>query len=236
MPALLDEFGQRRILRRRGRGQRMIRRQRHEFGAEQSVRPRGENFELALAVRRGFLIEREADQQAFRTADPVLLHQPHFFRPAVERIERIEQLLRVFGDLEHPLAHLALLDQRARAPAAAVDHLLVGEHGLIDRIPVHLAVLALDQTGAQEIEEHLLLVLVIGRIAGRDLAAPIERQPHRLELLLHRRDVVVGPCLGWTLRSTAAFSAGRPKASQPIGCSTSKPIARFTRATTSPMV
>ena len=91
MPALLDEFGQRRILRRRRRGQRMVRRQRHEFGAEQRVRPRGENFELALAVRRGFLIEREADQQAFRAADPVLLHQPHFFRPAVERIQRGEQ-------------------------------------------------------------------------------------------------------------------------------------------------
>ena len=34
MPALLDEFGQRRILLRRRRGERMIRRQRHELGAE----------------------------------------------------------------------------------------------------------------------------------------------------------------------------------------------------------
>jgi hypothetical protein len=34
----------------------------------------------------------------------------------------------------------------------------------------------------------------------------------------------------------AAFSAGMPKASQPIGCSTEYPMARFTRATTSPMV
>ena len=38
-------------------------------------------------------------------------------------------------------------------------------------------------------------MLVIGRIAGRDLARPVERQPHRLQLLLHRRDVVVGPRL-----------------------------------------
>ena len=52
---------------------------------------------------------------------------------------------------------------------------------------------------AQEIEKHFLLVLVIGRIASRDLAAPVERQPHRLELFLHRRDVVVGPRLGMDL-------------------------------------
>ena len=29
-----------------------------------------------------------------RAADPVLLHQPHFFRPALERVERVEQVLR----------------------------------------------------------------------------------------------------------------------------------------------
>ena len=39
---------------------------------------------------------------------------------------------------------------------------------------------------------------------------------------------------GWLLCLMAAFSAGRPKASQPIGCSTSKPFMREKRATTSP--
>jgi len=34
----------------------------------------------------------------------------------------------------------------------------------------------------------------------------------------------------------AAFSAGRPKASQPIGCSTLKPFMRRCRLITSPMV
>ena len=43
---------------------------------------------------------------------------------------------------------------------------------LIDGVPVHLAELALDQPRAQEVDEHLLLVLVIGRVAGRDFAAP----------------------------------------------------------------
>ena len=38
------------------------------------------------------------------------------------------------------------------------------------------------------------------------------------------------------LRSIAAFSAGRPNASQPIGCSTLNPLARMKRASTSPSV
>ena len=93
MLALLDERGERRIFLRRRRRERMIRRHRHELRAKQGVRPRGEDFQFALAVRCRLRIEREAHQQALRTADPVLLHQPHFFRPAVERVERVEQLL-----------------------------------------------------------------------------------------------------------------------------------------------
>ncbi len=193
MPALRDEGRELRIFRRRGRRQRMIRRQRQKLRAEQRVRPRGENLQLALAARRRLAVEREAHQQAFRAPDPVLLHQPHFFRPALEPVERVEQILREIRDLEEPLRQLALLDQRARAPAAALDDLLVGEHGHVDRVPVHLRLLALDQARAQEIEEHLLLVLVVARVAGRDLARPVERQPYRLELRLHGLDVLVGP-------------------------------------------
>ncbi len=111
-------------------------------------------------------------------------------------IERFQQVFRVIADLEHPLVEIALLDRRAASPAAAVDHLLVGEHGLVDRVPVNFAVFARDQALAEKIEEQLLLVLVIGRVAGRELARPVERQPHGLQLLLHRRDVVVGPGLG----------------------------------------
>ena len=41
---------------------------------------------------------------------------------------------------------------------------------------------------------------------------------------------------GWMPLLIAAFSAGRPKASQPKGCSTLKPRTRFVRAITSPMM
>ena len=197
--ALGDEFRERRIAGGCCGREWMIGRDRQKARTEQSVGAGGENLQLAFAVGRGEGVEHEADQQALGAADPVLLHDTDFFRPALERVERFEQLLREGGDLEEPLGQLALLDFGAGAPAAAVDHLLVGEHGVIDRIPVHLRLLAFDQAGAQEIEEHALLVLVVGRVAGRDFARPIERQAHRLELRLHRRDVLIGPGLGMRL-------------------------------------
>ncbi|MGY3454666.1 hypothetical protein ACVWW5_000116 [Bradyrhizobium sp. LM3.4] len=190
-----NELGKFRILRRGGLRQRMIGRDRHEFCAEQRVRARRENLQLALAGRRRRRIEREADQQAFRPADPVALHQPHLVGPAVQRIQCRQQLLRVLRDLEDPLAHFPLFDNGTRTPAFAVDHLLVGEHGHVDGVPVHLALFALGEAFAQEVQKHLLLVLVVAGIAGRDLAAPVQRQPDRAELLLHRGDVVVSPGL-----------------------------------------
>src|SRR5476649_2200514 len=50
----------------------------------------------------------------------------------------------------------------------AVDHLLIGEHGHVDRVPVDLALLAFGEACAQKIQEHLLLMLVIRGIAGRE--------------------------------------------------------------------
>ena len=66
---------------------------------------------------------------------------------------------------------------------------------MIDRIPVHLRRLAVDEACFQEVQEHALLVLVIARIAGRDLAAPVDGKPHRLQLGAHGRDVGIGPFL-----------------------------------------
>src|SRR5258708_5966832 len=93
---LRDELGKFWISCSRGLCQRMIRRDRHEFCAEQRVVPRGKNLQLALAIGRGGGIEREADQQSFGAADPVALHQAHLVGPAIQRIERVQQLLRIF--------------------------------------------------------------------------------------------------------------------------------------------
>ena len=143
LAAFLDERGERRIAPGGRGGERMVGRDRHEFRAEQRVRARRVDFEFARGRFAGERSQRrrvddETDHQAFRAPDPVALHQAHLFRPAVEAVEAREQIVGIVGDPEEPLGQFALLDHRARAPAAAVDHLLVGEHGVVDRIPVHL--------------------------------------------------------------------------------------------------
>ncbi len=129
-----------------------------------------------------------------RLADPVLLHQLHLVR-ASARVYRSPSSSSCgeVGDLEEPLAELALLDQRARAPAVPVDHLLVGEHGLVDRVPVNRRFLAVDEPCFVEVEEQRLLVPVIFGIAGRELSGPVEREAQPLHLGLHVGDVLVGP-------------------------------------------
>jgi hypothetical protein len=192
-----------------------------EAGAEDGVRPGGEHLQPFYITH--YSIKREAELQADRLADPVLLHQLHLVGPLVERVASpIEQFVGEVGDLEEPLAQLALFDRRARAPALAVDHLLVGQHGHVDRIPVDRAFLAVDQARGVEIEEQRLFLAVIIGLAGRQFAAPVEREAEALQLRLHVGDVVSGSTRrDGTPFSIAAFSAGIPNASQPIGCSTS---------------
>ena len=189
MPRRSSQNGERGVLLGRGLGEGMV--DGEEGGAEQRVGARRVDLELAKALRRRLGVERPADEQALGAADPVRLHQAHLLRPLVERAERGEQLLGVGGDAEAPLHALALFDERARAPAAAVDDLLVGEHGLVDRVPVHLAEAAVGEALVEEVEEEALLVRVVVRLAGGELARPVERQPHRLQLRLHRLDVGV---------------------------------------------
>ncbi len=188
--ALLDELGRVAIAHRHGLGQRMVGRDGDEAGAEDRVRPRGVDLD-AVAVG-----QLEAELHALALADPVLLHQPNLVGPSVELAEPGEQILGEIGDPQEPLVELALLDGRARAPTAPVDHLLVGEHGHVDRVPVDRAFLAIDQPRRMEIEEQRLLVSVIGRIARGDLAAPVERESEPPELGLHVGDVLVSPTLG----------------------------------------
>ena len=75
------------------------------------------------------LLADELDPRALGAADPVALHRLDVSRP-VDLVEALDQPVGVVGDLEEPLLELAALDDGAAALAAAVDDLLVGEHGL----------------------------------------------------------------------------------------------------------
>ena len=105
----------------------------------------------------------------------------------------VQQLLRVVGNGQVVAGNLALFYQRAGAPAAPVDHLLIGQHGLIDRVPVHDLGLAVGNALVQHLQEQPLVPLVVLGVAGGDFAAPVDGQAHRLHLLFHVRNVVVRP-------------------------------------------
>ena len=188
--AFLDEDSQFGIVLCSTRGQRVFGGDGAEGDAHDGVGTSGEYPQLVgLAVQ----FVREGKAYAGALADPVLLHQAHLLRPARQLVEIGEQFLGVGGDLHVVHGDLALLDQRARAPAAAVDDLLVGEHGVVDRVPVHGAELLVDQAFFVEAGEQPLLPAVVLGGAGGELALPVDGKAQRLELGLHVVDVGVGP-------------------------------------------
>ncbi len=128
------------------RGQRVLGRHGAEGDAHDGVCAGGKDVQAAVLYQLAVGIVdvvREGKAQAFALADPVFLHQAHAVGPAGERglgvadLHVVEQFLRVVGDLEVVAGDFAFFYQCAGAPAAPVNHLLVGQHGLVYRVPVH---------------------------------------------------------------------------------------------------
>ena len=185
---LVQERGERRVVARGLQRQRMLAGDGQEAHAHQGVRTGGEHGQ-----RRALPFHRELDLQSLAAPQPVALHGLDRVGPARQRVQAVQQLLRVIGDLEEPLRDLALFHHRAGAPAAAVDDLLIGQHGLVHRVPVHDRVLAIRHALFQQPGEHQLFPAVVLRPAGGELAAPVDGVAQRLELRAHVSDVGVGP-------------------------------------------
>ncbi len=194
---VFDGRGERGIGRRHLLRQRMLGRDRHVGGAVQRVRARGEHLERAVARHL------EGQLHAHRAADPVALHGLDRLRP-FQTIKIGQQLVGVSRDAQEPLRNLAPLHERARAPAAAVDHLLVGQHGLVDRVPVDRRQPAVGEALPEQPREQPLLPAVVLRPAGGDLAPPVVGETEALQLPAHVGDVVVGPAR----RRDAALDGG----------------------------
>ena len=197
------EGGQLRVVARGVRRQWMLGRHRAERHAHDGVGARGEDVHATVANQfAGVVMDvvREGETHALGAADPVLLHQLDSFGPARQLGPRlVQQLLRVVGDLEVITRDFAFFDHRAGAPALAVNDLFVGQHGLVHRVPVHDLGLAVGDAFCQHFQKQPLVPFVVAGVAGGHLAAPVDRQPHGLHLLLHGGDVVVGPLGRWHL-------------------------------------
>ena len=160
-------------------------------GTQQGVGAGGEHpKDAGIALRE---LVGEADSHAVAFADPVFLHQLDLFRPAGQLVEFGQQLLGVLRDRHVIHGNLALFHHRAGPPATPVDHLFVGEHGLIHRIPIHHAGFQIGNAFFQHPQEQPLVPAVILGLTSCQFAVPVQGEAERLELLFHVGDVVVGP-------------------------------------------
>ena len=94
------------------------------------------------------------------------------------------------------MVELALLHLGSAAPTLAIDHLFVGQNGHVDRIPIDLALLAIDQARFIHINEKCLLVTVIFGVTGGELARPVERKADPFQLRFHVGNVFARPSTG----------------------------------------
>ena len=136
---------------------------------------------------------REAKRHAFGTANPVLLHAANLFGPAVKRFDVVEEFLRVLRNAEVITRNFALFNNRAGAPAAAFNNLLVGQHSLVDRVPVDDLGLTVGNASFQHLEEQPLVPPIVLGLAGSDFTRPVESKTQGLHLGLHIGDVAVCP-------------------------------------------
>ncbi len=169
---------------------RVFRRKDHAGGPVDRVQPRRED-----AHRLPGRLQPEVDLGALAAPDPVPLHRQHLRRPArLDLLHVLQELVRVRSDAQEPLVQLPHLHLgRLVPPAAAVHHLLVGQHRLALRAPVHQRALPVGQPTLEHPQKHPLVPAVVFRQAGVDLAVPVVGEAQPLELFLHVGDIRMSP-------------------------------------------
>ena len=168
----------------------MFRCQHHVGGPGECVGACGENRD-GCRVMSDHL---EGDLSTFGTTDPVGLHGANTLRPSLQLIQVLQKPLGVVRDAKKPLVQLSLLHQCTGAPGTPIGvHLLVGQHGLVHRIPVHRGVLAVGQAAIEQLNEQPLGPAVVVAVTGRLFPIPVDGQTKPLQLTSHLLDIAVGP-------------------------------------------
>ena len=188
-------------------GQRRVGRDHEERRPVQRVRAGGEYGDRLVAA-----LDHEADLSPFGAPDPVPLHQQHPVRPLAFQLGHVrQQAVRVFGDLEVPLGQHAADDLGAAPLAPARDHLLVGQHGLVVRAPVDVAVLPVGQAPLVEAQEQPLVPPVVSGVAGLQPPRPVKGHRVPAERRGLRLDVGVRPVRGVRVVPDRRVLGGQPE-------------------------
>ena len=129
----------------------------------QGVRPCGENRDQRIVV----IADAEINLRSDGTTDPVGLHRAHPLGPSLQQVKIVEQCVGVVGNAQEPLPEIFLLNQGPGSPGATFTvNLLIGQHGLVDRIPVDRGVFLVRQSLVHELQKEPLGPAVIVRMTG----------------------------------------------------------------------
>ena len=191
-------------------GNRMIGRNADKRRTHQCIRAGGIDVDCLFTIRAF-----EPELQTARPTNPVRLHQFYFGGPIIKVVNFVQQVAGHIRNLKEPLSKFFAFNRRTGPPAATVDHLFVGQNGHVDRVPVDDSVLSIHEASVQHVDEQRLLLAIVFGIAGREFAAPVDRQTQRLHLGAHVRDVFVGPVLWVTARCHRGVFRRHPKGIPP---------------------
>ena len=138
----------------------------------------------------------EPDVHTFGTPDPVTLHRAHRVGPALQLFKLVQKFIGIGGCFHKPLGHFAPLYRGPRSPALTVNNLLVCQHRLVNGVPVHNRVFAVNQSFLEHAGKQPLLPAVVIRLTCYDLARPVVAVSEEFELRAHLVDVLVCPIRG----------------------------------------
>ena len=112
-------------------------------------------------------------------------------------LKRVNHFISIGSNLKRPLLEFFLFSHSARSPTSTFGiDLLVGEHSLVNWIPIHQAGFLIGEACLVQVEEDLLSVFVIVWRTRAYLLVPVEVKTHGVELFAHLLNVFLGPLLG----------------------------------------
>ena len=186
--ALFNKGCQRWVVCRRCFAQWMFGRNGHIGNAHQGIGASGVHSQIFAGT-----VDLEGHLHTFGAANPVALHGFNLLRPFIQLVQVFQQFVSIGGNFDKPLGQLFALNWGIAAPASAIFHLLIGEHGLVVRAPVHCTHLFVDETFFVQFGEKPLLPLVIFGRTGGHFPVPVVTEAQLLELCLHVIDIFVSP-------------------------------------------
>ena len=118
----------------------------------------------------------EVDLGSFAATDPIALLGIHAI-DEVDLIQPVEELLRVFGNFQHPLAFNLVRRLGTAALTLPVDDLLIREDAKTRRTPVDRHLFFEGETVFVELQKNPLRPLIVIGVGRIDLARPVKTEP-----------------------------------------------------------